>query len=125
MYLPFRVFCFIVLFCVSFVCKCVLYYCHQEANPIAVNKYIIPVTTFILIKHGLKPNERKQRIANGLKPNERKQRIAITVQNLWVCKSDNGDSSCPYNVPLTFQYTWWWKSTKLTISYVIYRPHNA
>ena len=28
-YVPFCVFCFIVLFCVLFVCKCVLYYCHR------------------------------------------------------------------------------------------------
>ena len=30
----------IVLFCVLFVCKCVMSYCHQVSNPIAVNKYI-------------------------------------------------------------------------------------
>jgi len=29
MYVPFWVFCFIVSFCVLFVCKCVLYYCHR------------------------------------------------------------------------------------------------
>ena len=29
MYVPFCVFCFIVLFCVLFVCKCVLYCCHR------------------------------------------------------------------------------------------------
>jgi len=28
-YVPFWVFCFIVLFCVLFVCKCVLHYCHR------------------------------------------------------------------------------------------------
>jgi len=28
------------LFCVLFVCKCVLYYCHRMAAPNAVNKYI-------------------------------------------------------------------------------------
>ena len=28
-YGPFCVFCFIVSFCVLFVCKCVLYYCHR------------------------------------------------------------------------------------------------
>jgi hypothetical protein len=39
MYVPFLVYCFIVLFCVLFVCKCVLYYCHRVSNPIAVNKY--------------------------------------------------------------------------------------
>ena len=29
MYVPFCIFCFIVLFCVLFVCKCVLYYRHR------------------------------------------------------------------------------------------------
>ena len=28
-YVPFCIFCFIVLFCVLFVCKCVLYCCHR------------------------------------------------------------------------------------------------
>ena len=32
MYVPFWVFCFIVLYCVLFVCKCVLYYCHQVST---------------------------------------------------------------------------------------------
>ena len=48
-YVPFWVFRFIVLFCVLFVCNCVLYctvmYCTvllpPAVNPIAVNKYII------------------------------------------------------------------------------------
>jgi hypothetical protein len=31
MYVPFWVFCFIVL-CVLFVCKCVLYYCHRVST---------------------------------------------------------------------------------------------
>jgi hypothetical protein len=35
-YVIFCVFCFIGLFCVLFVCKCVLYYCYQ----VAANKYI-------------------------------------------------------------------------------------
>jgi hypothetical protein len=29
---PFWVFCFIVLFCVLFVCECVLYYCHRVST---------------------------------------------------------------------------------------------
>ena len=37
MYVPYCVFCFIVLFYVLFVCKCVLYYCHRDVNPVAVN----------------------------------------------------------------------------------------
>ena len=32
MYVLFCVFCFMVLFCVLFVCKCVLYYCHWVSN---------------------------------------------------------------------------------------------
>jgi hypothetical protein len=32
MYVPFCVFCFIVLFCVLFVCKCVLYCCHRVST---------------------------------------------------------------------------------------------
>jgi hypothetical protein len=30
MYVPFCVFCLTVLFCVLFVCKCVLDYCHRD-----------------------------------------------------------------------------------------------
>jgi hypothetical protein len=32
MYVPFCEFCFNVLFCVLFVCKCVLYYCHRVST---------------------------------------------------------------------------------------------
>ena len=32
MYVLFCIFCFIVLFDVLFVCKCVLYYCHQVST---------------------------------------------------------------------------------------------
>ena len=31
-YVPFCIFCFTVLFCVLFVCKCVLYYCHRVST---------------------------------------------------------------------------------------------
>ena len=31
-YVPFWVFCFTVLFCILFVCKCVLYYCHRVST---------------------------------------------------------------------------------------------
>jgi len=32
MYVLFCVFCFILLFCVLFMCKCVLYYCHRVST---------------------------------------------------------------------------------------------
>jgi hypothetical protein len=32
MYVPFCIFCLIVLFCVLFVCKCVLDYCHRDTG---------------------------------------------------------------------------------------------
>jgi hypothetical protein len=39
----------IVLFRVLFVCKCVLYYCHWESNPVAVKYiYILQITFFSL-----------------------------------------------------------------------------
>jgi hypothetical protein len=40
MYVPFCVLCFIVLFCVLFVCKCVQVLLQPGVNPIAFNKYI-------------------------------------------------------------------------------------
>jgi hypothetical protein len=45
MYVPFCVFCFVVLFCVLFVCKCVLYYRHRLSTQLQltnISYHIIP-----------------------------------------------------------------------------------
>jgi hypothetical protein len=49
MYVPFLVFCFIVLFRVLFVCKCVLYYCHRVTTQMQL---IIIIIIIIIIING-------------------------------------------------------------------------
>ena len=49
MCVPFWVFCFIVLFCVLFVCKCVLYYCHQVSTKLQLTNISYHIICHIII----------------------------------------------------------------------------
>jgi len=54
MYVPFWVFSFIVLFCVLFMCKCLLYYYHWESTQlqltnVSISQYVLTDFVFILI----------------------------------------------------------------------------
>jgi hypothetical protein len=53
MYVPFCVFCFILLFCVLFVCKCVLYCSHRVATQLQLTKvsYVIPYIAHRTVKN--------------------------------------------------------------------------
>jgi E3 ubiquitin-protein ligase DOA10 len=53
MYVPFCVFCFIVLFCVSFMCKCVLYSCHRESTQLQFTNisYHISIISYHISYH--------------------------------------------------------------------------
>ena len=64
MYVPF---CFIVLFCVLFVCKCVLYYCHRVATQLQLTNisYHKKITNLRCVKMS---EERRSPSHRGRKP---------------------------------------------------------
>jgi len=50
-YVPFCVFCFIVLFCILFVCICVLYYCHRVATQLQLTNISYHISDFSLFQN--------------------------------------------------------------------------
>jgi len=48
MYVNFWVFCFIILFCELFACKCVLYYCHRVSTQLQLKN-----RSYIIVNRGL------------------------------------------------------------------------
>ena len=51
MNVPFCVFCFIVLFCVLFVCKCVLYCCHGVSTKLQLTNISYRIIPYIISYH--------------------------------------------------------------------------
>ena len=56
MYVLFCVFCFIVLFCVLFVCKCVLYCCHRVSTHLQLTNMLVISKFYTLYVFSLKIN---------------------------------------------------------------------
>jgi len=51
MYVPFWVFCFIVLFCVLIVCEHVLYYCHQVSTQLQLSNISYRIVSYHIISY--------------------------------------------------------------------------
>jgi len=51
MYVPFWVLCYIVLFCVLFVCKCVLYCCHWVATQLQLTNLSYHILRHVISYH--------------------------------------------------------------------------
>jgi len=77
MYVLFCVFCFTVLFCVLFVCKCVLYYCHLVSTQLQLTNisyhkgkilsFETSVTIYQLTRHNIPEDTLQQHCCENSK----------------------------------------------------------
>jgi hypothetical protein len=67
----------IVLFCVLFVCKCVLYYCHRESTQLQYNKYI---WTSIVRRHRLSLRSSRYYLEKVISYSQQRIHLSFTDQ---------------------------------------------